>query len=308
MTTSSLRSPAGAAIAGAGRLTWRTYMEMCKPRIGMMIMLTALVTYLAIAPQINGIQALALALAMLLGSASSSVFNHVYDRDIDRLMARTARRPMASGLIEKPQGMLLFAAALLISGVGLAAAALNWVAAAHLFLGAFVYGIVYTVWLKRRTWWNIVIGGAAGSFAVLAGAAAADPGVWLLPMLMAVILFLWTPSHFWALAILLKDDYAAAKVPMLPCLVGEARCARAIMVNTLLLIAAVMVPVAVGALGWIYAAVAGLASLRFLQQNCRLLKSPNRTEARKVFLGSMIYLLGIFIAVLLDRHLPGLFA
>jgi protoheme IX farnesyltransferase len=273
----------------------------------MMIMLTAVVAYLAVAPKVSGAQLAALALAMLLGSASSSVFNHFWDRDIDRLMARTRNRPLATGpLTDHPERALWFAGALMVAGVGLAALALNWVAAAHLFLGIFFYGVVYTVWLKRRTWWNIVVGGAAGSFAVLAGAAAADPSVWLLPWLMAITLFLWTPSHFWALAILLKDDYAMAKVPMLPCLVGEARCSRAILVNTLLLVASVFLPVVLGQLGWAYGLLAGAFSARFLWQSCSLCRQPDRERARRVFLGSMVFLSGLFLAVLVDRHLPGL--
>ncbi|MCF8480570.1 MAG: heme o synthase [Rhodospirillum sp.] len=288
-------------------MPWRLYLTLCKPRIGLMIMLTAVVAYLAVTPHVSGPQLAALALAMLLGSASSSVFNHFWDRDIDRLMDRTKNRPLANGaLVETPERALWFAAGLLVAGVGLAALALNWVAAGHLFLGIFFYGIVYTVWLKRRTWWNIVIGGAAGSFAVLAGAAAADPSAWLLPWLMATTLFLWTPSHFWALAILLKDDYAQAKVPMLPCLVGNARCSRAIMVNSLLLVVSVFVPAALGELGLLYTLVAGGFSARFLWQSWRLCKDPSRDQARRVFLGSMVFLSGLFLAVLVDRHLPGL--
>lgn len=288
-------------------MTLRSYLELCKLRIGFMIALTAMVGYAAVADDLNVAHLLTLALAMLLGSAASSVFNHFYDRDIDVLMKRTAKRPLASGAMADPRAALWLAAALLIVGCGLATVTFNWAVALHLFLGAFVYGIVYTVWLKRRTWLNIVIGGAAGSFAIMAGAAAVDPGQWMLPTVMAVFLFLWTPSHFWALAILLREDYAKAGVPMLPVLVGDARTAHAIFVNSLLLVGASILPWAMGGLGPVYGVLAVLFGAHFLWKNWRLVKDPSHPQARRVFFGSMSYLGGVFLAVVLDKHLPPLF-
>jgi protoheme IX farnesyltransferase len=285
-------------------MTFRSYLELCKLRIGMMIALTAMVGYAAIAPQIDPAALLLLGLAMVLGSAASSVFNHFYDRDIDARMQRTRRRPLASGAMQNPYWSLAFAGGLLVAGLSLAGGAFNWAVALHLFLGAFVYGVVYTVWLKRRTWLNIVIGGAAGSFAVLAGGAAVDPSQWLLPTLMAITLFLWTPSHFWALAILLREDYARAGVPMLPVLVGPERCAQAIMVNSVLLVASATLPWAFGELGAVYGLIALAFGGRFLWLSWALLKDPSTVLARKTFLGSMLYLLGVFVAVLLDKHWP----
>ncbi|KAF0137085.1 MAG: Protoheme IX farnesyltransferase, partial [Rhodospirillaceae bacterium] len=180
---------------GEAVLSVRGVLQLLKLRIGVTIALTAVIGYLSVANQINGPHLAMLALAMLLGSVSSSIFNHFYDRDIDRLMSRTAHRPLASGAVGQPERVLWLAAALLVAGVTLAVTIFNWIVALHLLLGAFFYGVVYTVWLKRRTWLNIVIGGAAGSFAVLAGAAAVDPTIWLLPWLLALTLFLWTPSH-----------------------------------------------------------------------------------------------------------------
>lgn len=207
-------------------MTLGGYIQLLKLRIGVTIALTAVMGYAAVAETISINQVVLLVVAMFLGSASSSVFNHYYDRDIDLLMKRTAGRPIASGAMGRPKLALWLAAALMIAGVGMAMFIFNWAVALHLFLGAFVYGVVYTVWLKRRTWVNIVIGGAAGSFAVLAGAAAVDPNIWLLPWLLALTLFLWTPSHFWSLAILLKEDYNQAGVPMLPCVVGDQKAAK----------------------------------------------------------------------------------
>lgn len=281
-------------------MTIRSYVELMKLRIGMMVALMALMGYVAVADHVQPVQMAVLALAMLLGSASSSVFNHFYDRDIDRLMTRTARRPLASGQTDNPTHVLWLAAALLAAGCGIALAAFNLLVAVHLFMGAFFYAIVYTVWLKRRTWLNIVIGGAAGSFAVLAGGAAVDPSRWLLPFLLSITLFLWTPSHFWSLAILLKDDYARARVPMLPVVKGEAATARAILYNSLALVASSLLPVAFGKLGWIYGAGALGFGARFLWSNWQLVREPNRDWARRNFLGSMVYLVGLFAAVLAD--------
>lgn len=283
-------------------MTLRDGVQLMKLRIGVMIALTAVMGYVAVAEAEHlslGRIAL-LCLAMLLGSASSSVFNHYYDRDIDGLMRRTARRPLVAGATT-PQTALWLAGVLLALGLALAAVGFNLAVALHLFLGAFVYGVVYTVWLKRRTWLNIVIGGAAGSFAVLAGAAAVDPGQWLLPTLLAIVLFLWTPTHFWALAILLKDDYRQAGVPMLPVLVGESRTAQAILINSLLLVASSLLPWALGALGPAYGFGAALLGAGLLWCNLRLLREPTRQWARRNFLASMPYLMGLFVAVLVDR-------
>ncbi len=285
-------------------MTIRDGLQLMKLRIGALIALTAVMGYVAVADAEHltvGRIAL-LCLAMLLGSGASAVFNHYYDRDIDGKMRRTSRRPMVTGQTA-PASALLLAAVLLALALGLATVGFNAVVALHLFLGAFVYGVVYTVWLKRRTWMNIVIGGAAGSFAVLAGAAAVDPGQWLLPALLALVLFLWTPTHFWALAILLKDDYREAGVPMLPVLVGEARTARAIMLNTVLLVAASLLPWALGALGPAYGIGAAVLGAWLLVFSAALLRRPDRPWARRTFFASMPYLMGLFAAVLVDRSL-----
>ncbi len=279
----------------------RRYLELMKLRIGAMIALTAVTGYAAVAPEVHALPALTLAVAMVLGSGASAVFNHVWDRDIDRLMRRTRHRPLAAGTASVHSALAL-AAVLMLAGLALAATAFNWVVALHLFLGAFVYGVVYTVWLKRRTWMNIVVGGAAGSFAVLAGAAAVRPDDWLLPLLLAIVLFLWTPSHFWALAILLADDYRAAGLPMLPVVVGEQRAARWILVNSLGLVAASLLPWGLGLLGRPYGvAAAGLGAV-LLGLNLKLIESPTRKWAGWNFAASMPYLLGLFLAVFAAKH------
>ena len=279
----------------------RKYLELMKLRIGFLIALSAMAGYAAVATKVDGQQLAILFVAMLLGSSGSAVFNQFYDRDLDRLMPRTALRPLAAGTLDATRA-LWFAGTLLTAGCLIAVLAFNWIVAVHLFSGAFVYGIVYTVWLKRLHWTNIIIGGAAGSFAVLAGAAAVDGSQWLLPTLMAVTLFLWTPSHFWSLAILIKDDYAKAGVPMLPVVLGDAVCAKWIFANTIALVTSALLPTLLGELGVLYAVVSTGFGVRFLWLNWQLVKDPSRVLAKKNFLFSMQYLAGVFLAVVIDRH------
>jgi heme o synthase len=289
-------------MGGALATQIRSYIELMKLRIGFLIALSAMAGYAAVATKVDGWQLLILFVAMLLGSSGSAVFNQFYDRDLDRLMPRTARRPLAAGTLGDPRRVLWFAGGLLLAGCLIALLAFNWIVAIHLFLGAFVYGIVYTVWLKRLHWTNIIIGGAAGSFAVLAGAAAVDASQWLLPTLMAITLFLWTPSHFWSLAILIKDDYAKAGVPMLPVVLGDAVCARWIFGNTVLLVISAVLPSLFGELGVLYAVVATAFGARFLWLNWLLVRDPSRDLAKRNFLFSMQYLAGVFLAVVIDKH------
>ena len=199
----------------------RTVLGLFKLRIGFMIMLTALVG-LAVAPgpALGALQVLVLALTVLVASASAGAFNQYYEHDSDHLMARTRGRAFVTGALPHTPAWLVLMAALLIGAVGAAAWFLNAVSATFVFLGAFFYAVVYTVWLKRRSWLNIVVGGMAGSFAVLAGAAAVDPVPGALAWLLAAVLFLWTPPHFWSLAIANQAEYEAAGVPMLPVVVG----------------------------------------------------------------------------------------
>ncbi len=281
----------------------RSYLTLMKLRIGFLIAVSAMAGYAAIAPDVDPRKLALLFLAMLLGSSGSAVFNQFYDRDLDRLSPRTAKRPLAAGTLGDPYHVLWFAGALLLSGCVIAVLAFNWLVATHLFLGAFVYGIVYTVWLKRRHWTNIIIGGAAGSFAVLGGGAAVDPHIWLLPMLMAITLFLWTPSHFWSLAILIKDDYAAAGVPMLPVVAGDKACAWWIFGNTALLVISALLPVMFSQLGLLYGVISTAFGVRFLWLNWQLVQDPSRDNARRNFLFSMQYLAGVFLAIVLDRHI-----
>lgn len=282
-------------------MTMRQSLELMKLRIAFMIALTAVTGYAAVAERVDTAHALLLGLAMVLGSGGSAVFNHVWDRDIDRLMSRTRNRPLAAG-ITTPATALTLAAALTAAGLALAVLAFNWMVALHLFLGGFVYAVIYTVWLKRRTWWNIVFGGAAGSFAILAGAAVVEPTQWLLPTLLAITLFLWTPSHFWSLAILLAEDYRAAGVPMLPVVAGERRTALAIVANSVALAASSVAPWGLGLLGNSYVIAAIALGVGLIGLNLKLVETPTRKWAGWNFAASIPYLLGLFAAVFADKH------
>ena len=226
--------PDDSAHARAG---WRTVLAVFKLRIGVIIALTSMAG-IAVQPgvELSATQVTAIFIAVLLASASAGAFNQYYEVDLDQRMRRTRSRPFAAGRLEKHGGWLAVIIVLAAIGVALAWMATNAVAALFTFLGAFFYAVVYTVWLKRRTWWNIVIGGMAGSFGVLAGAAAVAPALSPQALSLAVILFLWTPPHFWSLAIVCRDDYVATGVPMLPAVKGVAVTARAIFAHVVALV------------------------------------------------------------------------
>jgi protoheme IX farnesyltransferase len=188
----------------------------------------------------------------------------------------------------------LLVAALLVGAVGAAGLATNWTAAAYVFLGAFTYGVVYTMWLKRRTWLNIVVGGLAGSFAVLAGAAAIDPVPGPAAWTLAVVLFLWTPPHFWSLATYYRQDYADAGVPMLPVVHGDRVASRVILAHTVPLVLLSLLPVVWGA-GWFYAACAATGGAYFIWRAYLLSRSQTSSNAIRSFLASLLQL-GLLLA------------
>ncbi len=280
----------------------RLVFDLFKLRIGFAIALTALAGA-ATSPGAAGAGAVAvMGLAVLVASAAAGAFNQYMEVDLDRRMARTRGRAFATGRLTHHRGWLALIVALVAGATTAAAWLVNPAAALYTFLGAFFYGVVYTVWLKRRTWMNIVVGGLAGSFAVLAGAAAVSPAAALtpLPLLFAWILFLWTPPHFWSLAIVYREDYAEAGVPMLPVVVGEARAARAVLFGTVLLVASSLAPVAFG-MGAIYAAGAIAGGAMFLRAAWRLARAPSRAAARSSFRASLVQLTLLLVAAIADR-------
>ena len=279
--------------------------NLLKLRIGVVMMLTALVAMLITpGPQPSALEILVLAFAVLISAGSAGAFNQYFEVDIDRRVARTCNRPFVTGYFKRGPVWLGIILALLVVGVGSAAIWLNLPAAFYIFLGAFFYAVVYTVWLKRRSWTNIVIGGASGSFAVLAGAAAIDPAIGPVAIALALVLFLWTPSHFWSLAIAKSKDYAKTGIPMLPVIIGNRRCAEVVLVNTLLLVAISIVPFFY-TMGWIYLASAVIGGGYFIYHNIRMVRDPSPRVAMQSFLASLAQLVLLLIGAVVDVLLLG---
>ncbi|NKB38102.1 MAG: protoheme IX farnesyltransferase [Gammaproteobacteria bacterium] len=278
----------------------RELASVCKLRIGFAIMLTGLAG-LAVTPGElpASWEILLFCFAILLSSASAGAYNQYAERDLDARMQRTRNRPFVTGKY-KADGVWLFAISLmLVVPVALSAWFLNFVAALFVFLGAFTYGVIYTVWLKRRTWLNIVIGGLAGSFAVLGGAAVVDPGLSAEPVLLALVLFLWTPPHFWSLAFIFASDYREADVPMLPTVFTRSTATRIIFAHTFVLVIVSVLPFFFG-LGWIYLTGALFGGLFFLYTSYKLLRSPSLHNARINFRASLLQLTPLLLACGLD--------
>lgn len=244
----------------------------------------------------------ALALAVLGASGAAGAFNHYYERDSDRKMARTRLRPFASGLLKPGPVWPVTFASLLGASIMLAYAVSGTVSALYVFLGAITYSVVYTVWLKRRTSWNIVVGGLAGSFAVLAGAAAVDPGPQWTPSILAAVLFLWTPPHFWSLAAAKADDYSAAGVPMLPVIAPEREWTLAILSYATTLVLLSLAPLLFG-MGWLYGLGAAIGGGWFVWKSLRLYLAPSRKAAMSNFVASLVQLLLLVTGVFLESLL-----
>ena len=275
------------------------FVNLFKVRIGAAIALAAAAGLAVERGSVAFSQGMIVVLAVLVASAAAGAFNQYVERDLDRMMARTKNRPFVTGTLKHGPFWLWVIGAMTAASVLAAFLSSNWIAATYVFLGAFTYGVVYTVWLKRRTWWNIVIGGLAGSFAVLAGAAAVSPAPGPEALALAMVLFLWTPPHFWALAIACRKDYAAAGVPMLPVVVGDARAARAIYASAWLLVAASLLP-AWYSMGGIYLVSAAAGGAFFLLRCRALVQRPGRETARAAFLASLVQLSAVLLGAMVD--------
>jgi protoheme IX farnesyltransferase len=278
----------------------RVATSLLKLRIGIAIAASTLAGAAASAgAPLPAWKALLLALAVLGASGAAGAFNHYYERDLDGRMTRTRTRPFASGLLHPgPAWPLAFLGMLLVS-LATAHAVGGSLATLYVFLGAFTYGVVYTVWLKRRTSWNIVVGGLAGSFAVLAGAAAVDPSPQLVPLVLALVLFLWTPPHFWSLAAAKRDEYARAGFPMLPVRAPTRVWTTAILLHTVAMVTLSLVPLGHG-MGLVYGLCAVAGGGFFVQRSWRLYRSPEPRTAMANFGASLAQLILLVFGVLLD--------
>jgi protoheme IX farnesyltransferase len=280
------------------------YVALLKPRVMSLVVFTALVGLLLAPGGINPVIGIIAVLCIAVGAGASGALNMWYDADIDAVMSRTANRPIPAGRVTRDEalGLGLVLSAFSVMTLGLAA---NWLAAALLAFTIFFYAVVYTMWLKRSTPQNIVIGGAAGAFPPMIGWAAVTGDVTLAPVVLFLIIFLWTPPHFWALALYKQGDYAAAGIPMMPNVKGEARTKREIVLYSVALVAVTLLPQAIGFSTWLYTAVAIVTGTSLIALSVRLLRTRDETgmkkTGRRMFVYSSSYLFVIFLALVTDR-------
>jgi protoheme IX farnesyltransferase len=291
-----------AAVApSAARQIVADYVALTKPKVQSLLLLTTITTML-----VAGDPSLSLILLTCLGgylsAGGAGAVNHWYDRDVDARMARTADRPVASGRVS-PRAALIFGCTLSALSFALLATTVN-VLAATLALSGFVgYTLLYTVWLKRRTWQNIVWGGAAGAVPPLVGWAAVTGGLDGTAIYLFAIVFFWTPPHFWSLSLLMKDEYARVGIPMLPVVRGEAETRRQILLYTLLLYAVTQLPFCAGGFGTIYLGASLVLGGAFIGGAVLLGRRADRRSALRLYLYSLAYLALLFGAMVADVHL-----
>jgi len=283
-------------------LGFKEIFEVSKPRIIILLVITAVTSMYAgskfVGPELSGYDIFHIIIAGALASAGSSALNHFYDRDIDSKMERTSKRPIPSGRTHS-RTVLIYGLGVSIVSVVYAAFTLNYVCTFFIALGIFFYVIIYTVWLKRRNPSNIVIGGFAGSAAAMAGWAGATGSIDILGFLIGFLVFVWTPSHFWCLAMKIRDDYAEANVPMLPVLIGMERTSKYILANTIILIPYSLMLYAFG-MGIVYTVIAAVAGGLMLLYHYKLTQTPTSDFAWKAYKVTAPYLTIIFIGIALD--------
>lgn len=284
---------------------WRDFLALTKPRVMSLVVFTGLCGLIAAPGSIHPILGFAAVLAIALGAGAAAALNQWYESDIDAMMKRTADRPLPAGRMDR-ETALHFGVGVSFFSVILLGFATNWFAAVLLAASILYYVVIYTVWLKRRTPQNIVIGGAAGAFPPVIGWAAATGDVTLLPVLMFALIFLWTPPHSWALALFVKTDYARAGVPMMPVVAGEKSTRLQVLLYTLPMAAVAVAPWAMGMTGPIYGLTAAILSAFFLLLSARVAVRPvvdgDEMKPEKALFGfSILYLFVLFGAMAVDR-------
>jgi protoheme IX farnesyltransferase len=292
------------AASGLSLATPSDYFALMKPRVMSLVVFTALVGMVVTPLAVHPVIAAAALLAIALGAGASGALNMVVDADVDALMARTASRPIPAGRVTREEA-LAFALPLAVGSVVLLGLVANWTAAGLLAFTIFFYAVVYSIWLKRATPQNIVIGGAAGAFPPMIGQAAATGHVGLEGIVLFAIIFFWTPPHFWALALLKSGDYARAGIPMLPVVAGEGVTRRQILLYSVLLAPLGLAPAFLDFGGLVYLAVAGFGGAAFLALAWRVFREcdgePARKAARDLFVFSILYLFLLFAALLAEK-------
>ena len=304
-----VRSPLVAGVGEPSLATVGDYIALMKPRVMSLVVFTALVG-LAVAPgSLHPVAAFTALLCIAVGAGAAGALNMWYDADVDALMTRTARRPVPMGRV-RPGEALAFGLTLGSFAVVTLGLLVSWVASALLAFTIFFYVVIYTIWLKRSTPQNIVIGGAAGAFPPMIGWAAVTGSLSFEPVLLFLIIFFWTPPHFWALALYRTEDYARARIPMLPVVSGDASTRRQIMIYTLILVPLGVAPWAFGYTGALYGVTAIVTGAIMVVLGWQVFREsrPAERASRNLFAFSILYLFLLFAVLLVERGWGGLIA
>jgi heme o synthase len=306
---SSMGTTDRSAFARSMLLRAGDYLTLTKPRVMSLVVFTALVGLLSAPTAIHPADGFIAILCIAAGAGAAATLNMWYDADIDAIMPRTAGRPIPQGRV-RPSEALAFGLALAVGSIVLLGILINVAAAGLLAVTIAFYVLVYTAWLKRSSVHNIVIGGAAGAFPPMIGWAGATGSLSAEPLLLFLIIFFWTPPHFWALSLYRTDDYAKARVPMLPVVAGRAKTRQQILIYTLLLVPVSILPWAFGFVGVIYGAFAILAGVKLilLARELQVEARNGERAARRLFAFSIAYLFSLFAAFLADKQLAAHFA
>ncbi|WP_373476742.1 heme o synthase [Sphingorhabdus sp.] len=286
---------------------WRDFWALTKPRVMSLVVFTALCGLLAAPGHIHPVIGFTAILCIALGAGACGALNQWYEVDVDAKMARTSKRPLPAGRMD-PEAALHFGIGLAAFSVGIMGVAVNWISAALLAFSIFFYAVVYTIWLKPNTPQNIVIGGAAGAFPPVIGWAAVTGDVTLLPVLLFSIIFLWTPPHFWALALFMKTDYGAAGIPMLPNVSGQRVTRNQIFAYSFPMAAVAIAPFLLGESGWLYGVTSALLNLVFLALAFNVWRNEaneakDMKPEKQLFAFSILYLFLLFALFAFDRIL-----
>jgi protoheme IX farnesyltransferase len=284
---------------------WRDFFALTKPRVMSLVVFTGLCGLLAAPGSIHPLLGFTAVLCIAMGAGGAGALNMWWEADIDAQMKRTARRPLPAGRL-RPTDARDFGIALAAASVGIMGLAVHWLAASILAVSIVYYAVVYTIWLKPRTPQNIVIGGGAGAFPPLIGWVAVTGEITWMPVLLFALIFVWTPPHFWALALFVKSDYAKAGIPMLPVVAGEAVTRRQIMVYSLALVPVALAPWWIGGAGAIYGVAAAALSVLFVAlavpvATRRAVEGDGMRPEKRLFSYSVLYLFAIFTALVIDR-------
>ena len=282
--------------------TVRDYFSLLKPRVMTLVIFTGLVGFILAPGELHIVLSIIAILAISVGSGASGAINMWYDRDIDAIMSRTQSRPIPSGKVPAAEALGLGTILSVIS-VAVLGLATNWLAAILLATAIAFYVFIYTIWLKRNTVQNIVIGGAAGALPPMIGWAAVTGEVTIDSIILFMMIFLWTPPHFWALSIAIKDEYESANIPMLPVVKGVESTAKHVVIYTFITVAFSFAPLLTGLADIIYGIGNGILGALFIYYAFKLLKNPDRKNAMRTFGFSIIYLFGQFLLLILDKYI-----